>query len=577
MRRMLPAVAALAVAVFLGSCQDRNQPYGPSSMPLQFSEEAGNPVNSRIWIADRTWTTADGSVCTDYDNDTDFGVQCTKDGDTKTQSWALLDFNTDLYPVVEICLLTNGACDPEIRQTFTRVLGDVGEIIVDRPQTGRYFLDMTPGSTAGAWLQNQPLGTYRVIVGITFTGLDGVTPAPGWNISSDKVLGWYDFEFNARGADDKVRFRIRDGALCEGDGEECVETAFTPVELEANPIILDEDFDLAEGEGILGLKFPDGFADAVSELLDQQKINIIVERVRLNRENGERCISENLFASSTSNPDGIAAGEELEPCYRIRTEPYIDLTLLEDLKEPVRIGICLEPGAEDFSSLLQMLKYSTVKNRIDDIGDKDGLFSETNPFFTCPDDWDPNLAMALPEGTSRFALASSRLLGSMKSLVLPQPLYASARMFGSRDPGFGSLSDWSLFGVQATDGFKAEFLSPIGTADASDPANLGAVRETVNVRVCLNADYAGACPEVTTGTTAWAGTATWGTDHYQVNWNMPRTQTPGRYRVEFRLDSGLPYVKSDAIIVRGAEADAGLYTHNPGRTLPIKFYLTAPE
>jgi hypothetical protein len=576
MRRVSIAVAALAVVTILSSCQDRQQPLAPSSFPVQFSDEnAPVPVNSSVWIGGRTWTLQDGTtVCTDYDTESDFGVSCTTAaGVTTVQSWSGFAFNTDLYPVVEICLVTNGACDATIRNTFTRVLGNEGEIIVDKPQTGRYFLDMKPGSMAGTWLQAQPTGTYRVIVAITFTGLNGVTPIAGWNVASDKVLGWYDFDFNAKGKDDFIRFRIRDGALCEGGGEECIETAFTPEELEEKPIVLDENYELADDEGILGLKFPAGFGEAAQDILGQQKINVIVERVRLAA--GERCISAGLFASSTTNPEGHAVGEELEPCYRITTEPYIDLSLLDGLTEPVRIGICLEPGAESFGSLLQMLKYSSVKNKITDIGDEN-LIDFAGSFFSCPEDYNPALALAEPTGTTRFALATSRLMGSVKSMVLPQPLHAS--FLTTRSPANGSLNDWSVFGVQAIEDFKAEFLSPIGTANASDPANLGPVRTTVSVRVCRTLSHPTGCPAATTGTTAWAGTATWGVDNYQVNWNTLRDQAEGTYRIELDLGPGVPVVTNDFINMRSSDNSAGTgkYTHNPGRTLPIKFYLTAP-
>jgi hypothetical protein len=569
MRRALTAAAALAVVVILSSCMDRQQPLAPSSLPVQFSENAPVPANSYVWISGRTWTLTDGSTCVSYEEGSNFGVRCTSpSGQVTDQPWTGYAFNTALYPVVEVCRLRddNSGCG-ELRATFTRVLDSFGEINVLNEDNGKYVLDLNDQE----WWQAQAPGRYRIIVAITFTGLDGVTPIPGWNVASDKVLGWYDYAHNGRGSNDRVRFRIRDGALCGGDGEECLETAFTPVELEDTPIVLDENFDLAENEGILGLQFPVGFAKAAEDIVGQQKINIIIERVRLAE--GERCIGAGLFANSTTNPEGHAVGEEIEPCYRITTEPYIDLSLLAGLNDKVRIGICLPPGAESFGSLLQMLKYSSVKKMIKAIGDDDLL---GDSFFSCPENYDPDYAMALPAGTSRFALATSRLMGSVKSIMLPQPLHAS--FLTTRSPANGSLNDWSVFGVQAIDDFQAEFLSPIGTANASDPANLGPVRTTVSVRVCRIESHPTGCPAATTGTTAWAGTATWGVDHYQVNWNTLRTQMDGTYRIELDLGSGVPAVTNDFINMRTSDNSAGTgkYTHNPGRTLPIKFYLTAP-
>jgi hypothetical protein len=549
MRRLFLAVALVAV---VAGCADRPDPLGPSTWERQLTSSSQGE-DPRVWILGRTYTMSDGTVCTFVESESQFGVEC---GDA-FHSWAGFTYNTDLYPVVEICRLhgpgdacLTGAAD---RASFVR---KPGEIRVFNTENGKYRLTLDKDV---GWWSGQPDGTYRVTVGITFTGLDGLTPVPGWDHQSDKVLGSYEFTRDGQG-NHQVQFRIRDGALCEDqDSESCVEIAVDPAV--RNTIVLDEDYELTDGEGIVGLQLP-----AIgAETIGQQKINIIIER--LNRQH-ERCIAEAKFVGS-----GFAPGNELEPCYSIRTEPYIDLAEL-GVTEAIRFGVCLDEGASRLGGLLQMLKWSSVKNQITDLG-----LSFEDGFFTCPADYDPTLASLPAAGTSRFARAAGRVLSPMESLFWPRPLHASYVL--SRSPGNGSLMDFSTIVVQADESYDPVFLSPIGASTSSLP-NLGPVANSVTVDLCLKTKW-----DVTLGTCEpnppapgaphhWTGTAYWnGSEQaYQANWNTPREQVRGTYRLTL---SAQPYIQIAPHEINVSFEESGKFSHNAGRTLPIKFFLTTAQ
>jgi hypothetical protein len=531
MRRSLLAVAVLAVIV---GCQDRQQMLGPGTMDRQFSSsDTDNFGNPDVWILGRTYTSPNGLECTFVEDGEKFGVQC----GTEFWSWADYTYNTDLSPVVEICQLNapGGTCGSN-RAHF----GKTGEIRSFNGENGKYRLTLDRDNP---WWSSQGDGTYRVIVGTTYTG---------WETDSEYMLGYYEFT-RSGGGNHHVQFRIRTGALCDNP-DECAETSFDPNV--SNTIVLDQDYELTEGEGIIGLKFPK------IEGVVQHKVNIIIERIR--RET-ERCIEAEKFDGNS----GFAPGRELEPCYSIRTEPYIDLTGLDI--EPIQFGVCLQEGAESLGSLLQMLKWSSVKNNITDMG-----LTFDGGFFDCPPAYDPNLAALSHNGTSRLARAAGRLLSPLASLVRPQPLHAN--FVFTRSPAGGSLMDFSTIVVQADDHYEAAYLSPIGAADPQSDANLGDVSSTSTVAVdlCLKGSGDDGCA-ARTASNSWSGTATWNAtgEFYQANWNTPREQTPGTYRLRLKLpDAGYFIVAPDEINISFGTAS---YTHNPGRTLPIKFYLKRPS
>jgi hypothetical protein len=548
MRRL---TAVFAAAVLAAGCQDHNQPMGPGPL-RQFSlgtEPTGNP---HVWVLGRSYTLADGTVCThvqeDDSNGSVFGVEC----GGVFYDWSGVEFNVDLYPVVEICRLDapGGAClsGSANRAFFVRAPGQI------RIQGGKYRLPLNDQ----AWWSTQGAGTYRVIVGITFTGLEGEhTPVPGWNTESDKMLGYYDLERTSSSSNHTVQFRIRKGALCEGgpESDTCVETSFDPVT--QSTLVFDENYELSEGEGIIGLKFPPAIGEVV-----QQKINIIIERIAL--QSGERCISSDKFDGT-----GLAPGRELAPCYNIRTEPYIDLGTL-GISDPIQFAMCLDSSIDDSNvgGLLRMLKWSSVKNSITDLN---LWFDPQASFFSCPDEF--VVAAAPATMWSRFAANTTRLMRPLRSLVGPQPVHASFRIV--RSPANGSLEDFSRIVVEADDHYEAAFLSPIGSADPSGADNLLRITPTVAVHVCL---IAGAgCATPTTGTTSpnwWKGTATWDAAgrYYQANWNTPKDQVPGTYRITLASLDYMSILPNNVNITFGTAS----YTHNAGRTLPLKFYLKRP-
>jgi hypothetical protein len=532
MSRSLFTLAALAVIV--AGCQDHQHPLGQSTLKIQASASA-TADQPQFWLLGRTWLDSDGRSCRFHEDGLKVGVMC----DGQFTEWKDPVWNNSLYPVVELCRLDAGMCADDLRY-FVRMTGQITSSDDRTDSNGKYQLRIG-GLQSGA--------RYRVIVAITFTGLadDGYTPVAGWNTSSGKVFGYYDFQENGNGFED-VRFRIPRGELCQGDGTACAETSFDP----AGETILafDTNYELTDGEAIVGLKFPD-----LGDVL-QQRVNIIVERISL--ADGERCITADRFQGS-----GFAPGRELAPCYNVRTEPYIDLQLL-NISTPIEFGVCLESGAEDFRSLLKLLKWSSVKDVVTDMG-----LHFDGGFFSCPTTYDPNYAAATAEGSVRFAGTAARLLSPLAALLRPQPVYAS--MLLSRDPAMGSLMDFSRIVVQADDHYEAVYLTPIGP-ESSARLNLGPVVPTVGVHLCLK-DGDGCAPQ--TATNHWRGTALWNAsaEYYQANWNTPKDQAPGTYL--------LMLIVRDYIIVAPEQINISFgtasHTHNPGRTLPIKFYLTTAQ
>jgi hypothetical protein len=587
MRRVLTAAAALAVVVILSSCMDRQQPLAPSSFPVQFSTATDG--NSDVWILGRTWTLQNGTECSFYENsETDFGVKC---GGTEVP-WTGAAMNTRLFPVVEVCEIEGpgGPCKDEAKNSFVVRSGEIGV----SHSSGKYRLSLKDQKWAHWNTQALGSGRYRVIVGITFTGLQpvygddpdnpgtevllGNIPVPGWNSASPKVLGWYEFQRDGSG-NHNVQFRVKEGALCEGDGA-CNETALEPEDFDSGNLILldtNEELQVENADGtnlaLLGLQFPENFVEKLTEVLGQERVNIIVERITASG----RCIGRDKFAGS-----GFSPGDEEMPCYSIRTEPYIDLAVLQ-ISDPIKFGVCLREEAERYQPLLQMLKWSSVKNTVTKIGDTPLIPEPVDGLFGCPLKHPSfETALAPVEGTSRFAMATSRLLNSAKGLLLPQPAYAKMRRT-TRSPASGSLMDFSRIVVQATGEFEAVFLSPIGSVNAAGDDNVGSLNMTgATVRICHQRSYIGEpCPPspATGSTEATVQSARWdeALGIFQVNWQIPRNMTHGTYRIEIHVDQGLPLVKADAFNIEKGDdfLGANKYTHNAGRTLPIKFYLTA--
>jgi hypothetical protein len=541
MRRSLYAVAAFAVVI--AGCQDQQQPLAPAPLQIQASSSSSDE-HPDVWILGRTYTLASGTVCTFVEQEGQFGSSC---GGTFL-AWDDFDFNNDLYPIVEICRLDlAGQCAAD-RTFFVRKAGEITSSDDRKDSNDKYVLR----------IDNLPEGRYRAIVAITFTGVasDNTTRTAAWDHTSDKVLGHYEFSRSSSNSGHNVQFRIRTGALCEGDGQRCAETSFDP---QGDRLVFDTNYDLTDGEGIVGLLFPD-----LGSVL-QERVNIILERIPV--PDGGRCITSDKFVGSEFSP-----GRELAPCYNVRTEPYIDLYKFQELLgrpiPPIQFAVCLEKEADNIRNLLKMLKWSSVKGGVTDMG----IDWPDQDLFDCPDTYSPKLAAVVPEGTTRFA-GATRLFAPLGRFLGPQPAYAS--VFFSRSPANGSLMDFSRIVVQADDHYEAVYLSPIGVA-SSTRENLGPITPTVGVHLCLE-QGSGCAPQSGPGAPPnhWRGTAVWDASArlYQVNWNTPRNQAEGTYRLELTVND-LVIVAPDEINISFGTAG---YTHNPGRTLPIKFFLTTAQ
>jgi hypothetical protein len=518
---MRRAIIGLAVISVLAGCQDMQQPTEPGRM--QASTASTEPLDGRVWILGvAQYTLADGTECVFAEENGDVGIKC---GDGALQPFEGFESNPDLYPVVEICRVAapGGDC-LDRRESFIRPLvrnrkAENGEIrMLGGTDEGKYQLKLHDyfGGSANA-------GTYRIIIGITFTD---------WNTASDKVLAHFEVSTNPQGegVNQVLQFRIARGALCENP-ESCVETSIEP-EVETT-LIFDEQYEPATNTGILGLQFP----PLPETLTEQDRINIIIERIRLAP--GKKCIDVDV--------SGLTSGSEVEPCYRVRTEPYIDLrNVVVDGKpiDPIKFGVCVAPRF-DASSGLQMLKLSEVTNELTEM---DATFE--GGFFNCPDEYDPESTALAPASTplSQFAARAGGMFGSVAALFTPQPAFAS-RSF-SKSPLNGSLMDFSYITLyEPVDGYTAHYLEPVGSAD---PTGLTLVVPTaaVTVTACRLPD--GDCSNV--------GTARWQDGSYHLNWNVPRDGA-GEYRL--------------TVHVNGAPAGNPVnFEVRSGRTVPLKFFLT---
>jgi hypothetical protein len=535
MRRLLAVVAVL----FLSACSDRHA-QGPFS-PFGSVTASSQDDSQGFWLSGYTWTLSDGvTTCTNVE---DYNGIKDNDG-TVCNGGAFMPWdgsNTEMFPVVEICrLLASGVCS-ELEKDRTFFVRKAGEIGVPNLNNGKYVL----GAAGEEWWANAEDATYRIIVAITFTGGTLTNPVVGWDANSPKVLGYFDRVKKNAGPDLKLRFRISSSAFCD---DPCVATAFDPAV--ENVFVLDENLDLSDNRvGLVGIKFPN--LQAVS----QQKINLIFERLTLD---GQKC----LEAAGNLQP----RGNEVGPCYRVRTEPYIDLTTIPGYLCPpgspadcvsgdlIEFGICYGDD-ESGSRLPKMWKWSYVKTALTELTDEDvkGGFMYCDPAYG-----DATGAPGLSGLRSRFMAAAA-------SVLMPAPLHArrgSNLIMG----GLADLSDITL--VEAED-VQVNFTTPIAPGNDNTPLYRDGVF-TIWVQCAT-----GAC---TTWTAPRAvGTAVWDETHqiYQLNWKTPSDLPSGEYdaRVRRGVDELLP--GSARFSVRPNNVVGTSYlTINPGRTLPIKFFLS---
>jgi hypothetical protein len=548
MRRLLAVVAVL----FLSACSDRHAqgPFGPFGSP---QATVVGDKNDGFWLLGQTWTTIDGRSCTfveDYVDPEDGlkkdGTLCEKGDDPKVVTfteWAY-DNNTDLYPVVEICRVVpeTGKCSNAasestffVRPSPGQVLPE-GDISVPNLSNGKYVL----GQKGEDWWDQAALGTYRIIVAIAFTGEDNFSP--GWNEESSTVLGYFDkvrkLKANDKGDNLNLRFRIAEGALCDKPNpDDCVMTAFDPDE--PFTLILDDQFNQYnedESFGVVGIKFP-----ALGSVL-QQRINVIFERVTVGP--NDKCLEEQP-----------ASGKEVGPCYSVRTEPYIDLDAMgytgTDLIEFV---ICYDAHPES-----RLWKWSYVKTKLDRLDKVEG------DFIKC-DGGSASAAPAAPRHLAGLGGIRSRLMTAASRVLMPAPLHARRRTskFG------GDMINLSNITLVEPEDIRVNFTTPI--APGSDAENIGEVDGVFTAKVQCLSQLSGTCPDTAISV---PGTAHWDAVNrvYQVNWNTPRTQPAGEYAAQVYRD-GLLVAGSAQFSIRSSGSGPSYYTHNAGRTLPIKFFLS---
>jgi hypothetical protein len=539
MRRLLAVVAVL----FLSACSDRHAqgPFGPFGSPQATIEDGSQ--NAGFWLLDQTWTTFDGKVCTFDQNYVDSEGVAKGPGTLCSGVFSpwLGDSNTELFPVVEICRVDGDDCSDGA--FFVR---EDGGIEVPVEQNGKYVL----GLKGQQWWNTAPSGTYRIIVAITFTGLDGNTPVPGYIKTSKKVLGYFEYERSGN-PQLKVQFRIAPGALCDPESALCAETVIDPNKEGGNVIILDnmfKEYNTEGSPGVVGIKFPE------LSKVTQNKINVIFERVTLGP--NEKCLEQ------------PPSGKEVGPCYSVRTEPYIDLDpaytgKLEDYPGPfIEFVICYDAPAGT-----RMWKWSKVKNL-------EKLPEVFVDFIDC-DGGVPNgstgAASAAPRHLAGFGGIRSRLMTAASRVLMPAPLHARRRTarFGG---GTIALSEFTLV---EPEGIQVNFTTPIAPGSALVPENLGNVGGVFTAKVQCLSQLSGTCPDTAISV---PGTAGWDAVNrvYQVNWNTPKTQPAGEYAAQVYRDDKL--VAGSALFsIRSSGSGPSYYTHNAGRNLPIKFFLSRPE
>jgi hypothetical protein len=564
MRRSIGVVIVLAAVV---GCQER-APLGPGGTPRFSSHEGEDPFtsNARFYVLGRTWTS--NGVTLRYLVEATDGVALNGDGSyvvepgspglysatsaggvTTWSPYPSLEnqvtfdggFNDDVWPVVEVCQLVGDACG-DYRGTFVR---KAGEIEVGGGSE-KYKLALNNGQNA--WWSARPAGTYRVLIGA----------APMGYALSDQVLGWFD----ASGSGSlMVQFRIENGALCADpeNPEGCFEGSLDPNT--SNTIILDEDLNEDEVEGVVGLQFPPGWFQGE---ITQVKVNLIIQRI-FRQTNGE------LFCL----PSELVEGQvQYDPCYSVRTEPYLGANAF--VGNPVKFGVCLQQEAALVADagLLSMWKFSNQKPA--DVAFEQiatDFFDANDAFFDCPPDYENTEIGALVEprtGMGRFASAVGRVLRPVGAFLAPAPVYA--RRF-VKSPFGGTLGDFSEIGmVGPEESYTASFMGPIGTELVSPMT--AALSAPVTLRRCAitDTDLENTAACVALPAPAWSATS----QAYQLNWKTDGL-TVGLYRIDVLVD-GTAAAGSPRVFAR---TEPGTIAGDPyrfqiGRTLPLKFYLTQP-
>jgi hypothetical protein len=540
MRRLLAVVAVL----FLSACSDRHAqgPFGPFGSP----QASSSGTDSAPFMLEGHKWTVNGITCEFLENYDGTGRDVVKCGDV-VLDWAG-ENNLEMYPVVQICRINSstppGACpaNPGVSDT-ARFYREAG---IDVQKGSNKFL---LGLKAQNWWDVAGAGTYRIIVAITW-------PDPEKNLDKDdNVFGYFDRERNSDNSELKIRFQIAPGALCEA--EECVETSFAPDE--EFRLVLDSKMEQQDDVGVVGIKFPK-LNDILKDPTQQTKINVIFERIqRKGLDDDLKCLVD---------ADGIfrltSGYTEVEDCYRVRTEPFIDLNPIpgNTYTGPlIEFVICTNLP----TNLLKIVKWSDTKNKLDD----DLPRLEGPAFMDC----DVPLVQsganhAAPRHLAGFGGIRSRLMTAATSVLMPAPLHArrrSNRMF----TGLETLSSITL--VRAED-VKVNFTTPI--APGSDAENIGQVDGVLTVGIKCVSTSCGSTSIDSVGTARWIENES----VYQVNWKSPDDLKSGEYeaRVYRRLDGVRTQVKGEAkFSVRPKDVEGTSYlTINPGRTLPIKFFLS---
>jgi hypothetical protein len=207
-------------------------------------------------------------------------------------------------------------------------------------------------------------------------------------------------------------------------------------------------------------------------------------------------------------------------------------------------------------------------DRLDDLG------REVESFINCEGDIS-SAAQAAPRNLARFGNIRSRIMAAATSLMMPAPLHARRKSTLM----IGELGDFSSITLVQTEDIKVNFTSPI--APGSEEENLGKLESVFTVAVCKRSDDDVACPapDVLGPTTpaGWkdVGTAVWSTAGvYQVNWRTTQAEPVGEYDAFVYRDNNL-VTGSAQFSIRNSGSGPSYYTHNAGRTLPIKFFLSA--
>ncbi|MFG1691445.1 LamG-like jellyroll fold domain-containing protein [Gemmatimonadota bacterium] len=308
------------------------------------------------------------------------------------------DFNPELSPRVEICVVTMGECDPyaDLIETFTNTTGPGSETI--RVAGGKYIVNWHTGDYD---LDSEI--TYRISVhaGETLFGFADVDLVDKGN--ELKGVDGEEFVGLKNGSTLPIKFRIEHGALCEGGAEGCTEQK---IDQGGGTVPISGD-ESTPDEPVAAIYFPEGaLPDSIEE------VNVIAEFIP----NDE---------IDDLNPD--IEFEKYPFAVNISTEPPVEL------EEEVVFTLCQDPSIDDplspnylpdeFHDQLRVLRDDGESVQI-----LDPAPPGTVPVTDCAV-YEPE-PVSGPGGIASLVGGVKRFAGRVLGMAGPQPLAANMYLHG---------------------------------------------------------------------------------------------------------------------------------------------------